>query len=191
MNGWLIVRKHKIFRTMMWFLLAGWLAMGADMYAGSNAGVSWQNAEVSSAKHAAVALNEAGDGFSARVDGRELAFFCVQDAPFCRFLENRRSTGDSGKVLEADLEYLAADAGNVLLSVSFVDGRTDERVVQRYPKALVDAQAERVERQSAGWWRGVPVYLKHIFFTLFSLLLLIRLYVWVVETRLRRRVPAE
>lgn len=160
---------------MLWMLLGGWLAAGLGMYSGGR--VDWAQADLRRAERVRVVLIDGG--FAASVDGAEAVFGCSGLYPFCRALESRAGNGGL-KEVRADLDYLSVDKGNVLLAAEFDDEATGERVVMRYPQDLVDDQAARVERQAGGWLR-VWVYLRHVFFTAFFLLLLLRVYVFGVE----------
>ncbi|MDO4640976.1 MAG: hypothetical protein Q4A84_04635 [Neisseria sp.] len=187
-NRWLGAQKHRISRLLLWLLLGGILTAVVGMYAERQ--VDWHGAKVKKAYGALVALNETGAGFVARIDGADKVFFCTDNHPFCRVLsgyENRHDGAGNSKALKADLEYLTVDEGNVLLFAAFEDKQTGERVAQRLSQNMVDEQAAMVERH-AGGWHLLPVYLRQVFFTAFFLLLLVRLYVFIVEKLNLRRM---
>lgn len=189
---WLVRRKYKIVRVMLWVLLLSWLMLGVSMY--QTGKVDWQSAKLYSERGMAVSLDEEGKEFTAEKDGQTFTFFCGKHYPFCQALsryENRHNVAANPQQrLLADLKYLGVSEGNVLLSASFTDELTQERVEQVYPKALVDGQVELLEKRAAGW-ANVFLYLRHILFTVFFLLLFIRLYIAVFERKILRRVEKE
>ncbi len=174
---------------MLWMLLFSWLMLGVSMY--KTGKVDWQSAQLYSEHGMAVWLGEEGKEFKAEKDGREFTFFCGKNHPFCRALnqyENRHNVAAKPQErMVADLKYLGVAEGNVLLAAAFTDELTQERVEQNYRKALVDEQVTLLEKQAAGWAR-VFVYLRHVFFTVFFLLLLVRLYIVVFEQKILRRM---
>lgn len=177
-NEWLSANKHRISRWLLWFLLGGIVMAVIGMYVERR--VDWQGAGVHKAVDALVRMGENDSAFSAQTDNGKKVFFCTEGHPFCRVLfdyERRydaQRTSNSG--FRADLEYLSVDEGNILLSAAYDDAQNGERVVLRLPRETVDEQVAMVERHVARW-HVLPIYLRQVCFTVFLLLVLVRIYI--------------
>ena len=80
------------------------------------------------------------------------------------------------QAMAADVEYQAVEGYDaVMLGADYVDDATKEQVSLRYPKAVVDRQADEVE-QAGSRWNRILVALRHFSLTLFVVLLLAWLY---------------
>ena len=139
--------------------------------------IDWQQADLVKVSSAQLRMDESQQRLLLRGDkGREAAFFCnAEHYALCPVVMAHQA-GHGGQAMAADVEYLAVEGYDaVMLGADYVDDATKEQVSLRYPKAVVDRQADEVE-QAGSRWNRILVALRHFSLTLFVVLLLAWLY---------------
>ena len=171
----LIRYRALIVKTMGACLLFGLLMAVLDVLVSKD--IDWQQADLVKVSSAQLRMDESQQRLLLRGDkGREAAFFCnAEHYALCPVVMAHQA-GHGGQAIAADVEYLAVEGYDaVMLGADYVDDATKEQVSLRYPKAVVDRQADEVE-QAGSRWNRILVALRHFSLTLFVVLLLAWLY---------------
>ena len=171
----LIRYRALIVKTMGACLLFGLLMAVLDVLVSKD--IDWQQADLVKVSSAQLRMDESQQRLLLRGDkGREAAFFCnAEHYALCPVVMAHQA-GHGGQAMAADVEYLAVEGYDaVMLGADYVDDATKEQVSLRYPKAVVDRQADDVE-QAGSRWNRILVALRHFSLTLFVVLLLAWLY---------------
>ena len=171
----LIRYRALIVKTMGACLLFGLLMAVLDVLVSKD--IDWQQADLVKVSGAQLSMDESQQRLLLRGDkGREAAFFCnAEHYALCPVVMAHQA-GHGGQAMAADVEYLAVEGYDaVMLGADYVDDATKEQVSLRYPKAVVDRQADEVE-QAGSRWNRILVALRHFSLTLFVVLLLAWLY---------------
>ena len=167
----LIRYRALIAKTMIGCLLFGLLMAVLDVLVNND--IDWQQADWVKVSGAQLRMDEQhqrlllSDG-----KGREASFFChTEEYALCPVVAAHQ-TGHGGQAMAADVEYLAVEGYDaVMLGADYVDDATKEQVSLRYPKAVVDRQADEVE-QAGSRWNRILVSLRRFSLTVFVVLLL-------------------
>ena len=171
----LIRYRALIMKTMIGCLVFGLLMAALDVLVSKD--IDWQQADLVKVSGAQLSMDESQQRLLLRGDkGREAAFFCnAEHYALCPVVMAHQA-GHGGQAMAADVEYLAVEGYDaVMLGADYVDDATKEQVSLRYPKAVVDRQADEVE-QAGSRWNRILVALRHFSLTLFVVMLLAWLY---------------